>query len=329
MSFIITEAERLKASDLHITSQEEAFWRIGGKLVPTAQELVAHWKKEKSMLHAYAEKGSIRLSSFFDIHGENISIRFFTKDIPGFFELGLPAVATELLKVREGLVLISGPTGSGKTTTALSLLEFMLEQEALHAITIEDPIEGSINKGQGVLQRISVGRHIENMEEVVYNSLRYDADILLIGEIRRAETLRAALLAAETGHLVIATTHANRLGDILPSFIGRLGETNQEIIRESLIQQMSGLVCQRLVPRKDGGRILLAEVLPVTEAVRAHLRKNPYGLHTYLEGIHHSQGMSLEKHAAFSIQQGHIEKDIHIPGVETKGIGRYLTYEKF
>jgi twitching motility protein PilT len=180
---------------------------------------------------------------------------------PTFEEIGLPPVVEKLSQERRGLILVTGPTGSGKTTTLASMIGYINATFPMHIVTIEDPIEVLHHDQVAAVNQREVGQDCENFVDALRAALRQDPDVVLIGEMRDAETVRTGLQAAETGHLVLSTLHTtdatetvNRLLDFFPPF-------QQQLVRATLAGALRGIICQRLVPSTAGGRVPILEVL--------------------------------------------------------------------
>jgi twitching motility protein PilT len=226
--------------------------------------------------------GRFRVNLHRTRRGAAAAIRVLPSRIPPLAELGLPESLYDLTKAARGLVLVTGATGSGKTTTLAALVDRINRTERRHVVTIEDPLEYEHAHGASVVEQVEVGADAPSFAAALVAALRQDPDVLLVGEMRDLDTTRAALTAAETGHLVLATLHTNdvpqtvnRITDVFPA-------EQQATVRQQLSLALSAVVCQQLVPRADGkGRVVAAEVMVATDAVRAHIRKGTFHqLHT-------------------------------------------------
>jgi twitching motility protein PilT len=209
----------------------------------------------------------LRVNAFAHLGGAAIAARLIRDQVPGLSELGLPAELAAIVDHRDGLVLVCGPTGSGKSTTLASLIDLLDQRRAAHVITLEDPIEYRFTARRCLIHQRELGTHMQTFAEGLRAALREAPDVILLGELRDKETIAAALTAAETGHLVLATLHApNAVGAV-----DRLIDTGAPAGR--LGACLKTIVTQYLVPRKDGGRAVAAEVVPVTAAVGNIIRK--------------------------------------------------------
>jgi twitching motility protein PilT len=189
-------------------------------------------------------------------------------------ELGLPDNLENLLNVSEGLILVTGPTGSGKSTTLASLIHTINSNQRAHIITIEDPIEFVHNNEKSLINQREVSSHTQSFHQALRAALREDPDVILVGEMRDLETISLALTAAETGHLVLATLHTNSATKTVDRIIDAFPENQQPQIRVMLSESLRGVVAQSLIPRRDGkGRTAVVEVLVNVPAVANLIRE--------------------------------------------------------
>lgn len=228
--------------------------------------------------------GRFRVNLHRTRRGAAAAIRVLPKRVPPLAELGLPESLYDLTKGTRGLVLVTGATGSGKTTTLAALVDRINRTSRRHVVTIEDPVEYEHAHASSVVEQVEVGADAPSFAAALVAALRQDPDVILVGEMRDLETTRAALTAAETGHLVLATLHTNdvpqtvnRITDIFPA-------EQQATVRQQLSLAISAVLCQQLVPRADGkGRVVATELMVATDGVRAHIRKGSFHqLHTEL-----------------------------------------------
>jgi twitching motility protein PilT len=264
------------ASDVFVSTGQGARIKVDGRLesidahvdddalAAAVRELADGGSADLSM-----ETGGVRLrvNAFAHLGGAAIAARLIRDQVPGLSELGLPAELAAIVDHRDGLVLVCGPTGSGKSTTLASLIDLLDQRRAAHVITLEDPIEYRFTARRCLIHQRELGTHMQTFAEGLRAALREAPDVILLGELRDKETIAAALTAAETGHLVLATLHApNAVGAV-----DRLIDTGAPAGR--LGACLKTIVTQYLVPRKDGGRAVAAEVVPVTAAVGNIIRK--------------------------------------------------------
>jgi twitching motility protein PilT len=212
--------------------------------------------------NAFHQRGSLALA-----------LRLIPREIPSFAELGLPPVIEELARAPHGLVLVTGPTGSGKSTTLASIVQFISQQRACHILTIEDPIEFHHEHARSIVTQREVGSDSESFARALRSALREDPDVLLVGEMRDAISIQAALNISETGHLVLATLHTNDAAQAINRIIDVFPSDSQTQVRVQLASALVGVVAQQLLPRIDGGRVAAFEVLLANPAVRSLIRE--------------------------------------------------------
>ncbi len=220
----------------------------------------------------------VRVNAFDHLGGYAVAARLIRDEVPGLAALGLPAELGPIVEHRDGLVLICGPTGSGKSTTLASLVAQLDERRAAHVITIEDPIEYRFRPQRCLIHQRELGMHVPSFAAGLRAALREAPDVIVLGELRDRETIAAALTAAETGHLVLATLHAPSAVGAIDRVIDAFPEPGQRQIRQQLASALRVIVTQYLLPRRDGGRVAAIELVPVTHAVANIIRKGD--LHT-------------------------------------------------
>jgi twitching motility protein PilT len=286
-----TLAER-QGSDLHIKAGSPPLQRIDGvlgrmededPLRPEETEAIAHrimppdrWEdflKRNEADFAYGVSGvaRFRVNVFRQRGSISMVLRLVRVGSPTFDELGLPAVVRALADEPRGLILVTGPTGSGKTTTLSAMIDHINATRSCHVVTIEDPIEVIHPDQQAAVNQREVGVDTDSFVVAMRAAMRQDPDVILIGEMRDTETVQAALAAAETGHLVLSTLHTidaaetvNRIVDFFPPF-------QQQQVRVTLSGALRGILCQRLLPRLGGGRVPVMEVCINTGRVQERI----------------------------------------------------------
>lgn len=221
-----------------------------------------------------ADVGNFRVSVFHQRRGIAAVFRVIPEKVPTLEELSVPHVVKTLLGLSHGLVLVTGPTGSGKSTTLAAMIDYINSQQACNIITIEDPIEFVHPYKQSVVNQLQVGRDTPDFSTALRSSLRQDPNVILLGELRDLETMRLALTAAETGHLVLATLHAcsaplaiSRFADVFPS-----EEKNR--VRILLSETLQAVICQTLVRKISGGRVAAFEIMLATQPIRHFIRQD-------------------------------------------------------
>ncbi len=309
---LIDKCKREGCSDVHITVGTAIAQRRFGKLeiispVPTAQEstdlilegLTAE-QKEKVLAGADLDfammlEGGTRVRANIYHQRNNIAAtyRILNNRIPTMEQLGIPEAVRKLINEPRGLVLITGPTGSGKTTTLASMIDYVNKKQAKHVMTIEDPIEYVYYHAKSMIHQREVGKDVDSFAQALRSALREDPDIILVGEMRDFETISAAITAAETGHLVLSTLHTTSAPQTIERIIDAYPPHGQAQARTQLANVLKGVVTQQLVPLEDGtGMAIATEVLLNTEAIANQIRENK--THQILSSM--QGGMSVGMH---------------------------------
>jgi twitching motility protein PilT len=222
---------------------------------------------------SWRETARIRGSAFRQRGTVALALRLMPYLIPSFDELGLPESARRLAALEQGLVLVTGPTGSGKSTTLASMVDWINTHRAVHVLTIEDPIEYVHRHKRAAVNQRQVGDDTVSFPSALRSALREDPDVLLVGEMRDLDSIRFALTLAETGHLVLTTLHTNDTGQAVDRLVDVFPGDQQPQIRLQLAASLTGIVYQRLLPRRGGGRVAAYEVLIASPAVRNLVRE--------------------------------------------------------
>ncbi len=292
---IIAFAEKQKASDIHIVVGMPIFLRIAQNMLPIKEtnitkldidallkqllssENMATLKEKKQTDFLTITKTGLRLrgNAFHQQNGISFSFRLIPRTIRPLDTIGFPDFLLEkLLHMRQGLVLVVGPTGQGKTTTLAAVLQERMRNKMEHLITIEDPIEYILDNGKGIVQQREVGRDVLNFKFGIESSLREDPDVLMVGEMRNLETITSALTMAETGHVVFSTLHTNNGPETITRIIDVFSESQQDQVRSQLASTLKVIISQRLIPKADGGLTLVYEILSSNYAVQNYIRQN-------------------------------------------------------
>jgi twitching motility protein PilT len=239
------------------------------------------------------------------------AIRALPSEIPTLAQLNLPQSLAELVKPTRGLVLICGPTGSGKTTTLAALVAELNRNDGRHVITIEDPVEYEHRNGQSIIEQVEIGRDAPSFAAALRAALRQDPDVILVGEMRDLETVSTALTAAETGHLILATLHTSDVAQAIHRVVDVFPPAQQTQVRHQLSAALNAIVVQHLMPRSDAkGRCVAVEVLLANQAVRNHIRTDKLQNLPSELTLGRKQGMiSLEDSLAKLVQQGFITRE--------------------
>ena len=333
-----------EASDLHLASGSAPYIRIHGEMVKlnyknvspeVCQALVFEILTERQrqlflenwdLDCSYSLKGvgRFRVNVFRQRIGLGAVLRLIPEDIQTLKELGLPENLESLINFSEGLILVTGPTGSGKSTTLASLIHTINVSQQSHIITIEDPIEFVHHNGQSLINQREVSSHTKSFHQALRAALREDPDVILVGEMRDLETISLALTAAETGHLVLATLHTNSATKTVDRIIDVFPEAQQGQIRVMLSESLRGIVAQSLVRRDDGeGRVPVVEVLVNTPAVSNLIREGKtYQLHSAMQTGQVHGMITFEAAINELVRKGHISRQDGHNFLERRGAGR-------
>lgn len=298
----LAEVVRRGATDLLLVPEAPPMLRIHGELVPLGSEplrpadaatfLLPSLSPERrrrfldggavDLSIGLAQLGRFRINLHRTRRGTAAALRLLPQNIPSIKELGLPASLEQLTRLSRGLVLVTGPTGCGKSTTLAALMNAINHRERLHLVTIEDPVEYEHLHRESIVEQIEIGSDATTFAEALRAALRQDPDVILVGEMRDLETVGTVLTAAETGHLVFTTAHTNDAAQTVHRIVDVFPSDQQPQIRQQLSMALSAIVHQQLLLRKDGkGRAVACEILVANEAVRNHIRKGAlHHLHT-------------------------------------------------
>ncbi len=326
---LLGESLRRQASDLHLSAEAVPFFRVFGQLqmlgdapLPGARlEAMAssimheqQWRKfqqlqtldlayslpshERFRINAYRQRGRLALA-----------IRRLDQEFRGLAELRLPTQLQDLAELRHGLVLITGPTGSGKTTTLATLIHHLNCTRSCKIITIEDPIEYLHENRLSLIHQRELYSDVPSFAEAVRATLREDPDVILVGEMRDTETMRAAVTAAETGHLVFSTLHTGDTVGALDRTLGVFPAEEQPSVRHQLSMVLQAVVAQQLLPRHDGsGRVPAVEILRVNSAVAHQIRSGKFEqIYSTIEGGSACGMQTMEQSLAELVAQGLVD----------------------
>ncbi len=289
----IMQAREMDASDIHLTVGAPTVVRVNGELrkyTELSDQVVN--RTILSILSAEQEKmltegkdidfsfelknGARQRVNVFRQSGKLAAcIRLLNAEIPTLEELRMPPVLLDFAKKRRGLVLVTGPTGAGKSTTLAALVEYINKTRACHVITIEDPIEYRYKQEKATIHQRELGRDVPSFHEALRSALREDPDVILIGEMRDYETISLAMTAAETGHLVFGTLHTSSAAQTIDRIIDACPIHSQDQVRSQLANMIQGIIAQSLIPRSDGkGRVAAVEVMVGTDAIKNLIRSS-------------------------------------------------------
>lgn len=324
---LIMEARSKDASDVHISHDQPVAFRCLGALTPvrtldegTAEPLIRSMMtneqqqllldgRDADFCYVTPDGMRQRVNVFLQQGHMCAAIRLLRDDIPTIEDLQLPGVVRQLASLPRGLVLVTGPTGSGKSTTLAAMVQFINTTRRAHIITIEDPVEYKYTPQNCIIHQREVGTDTESFAGALRSALREDPDVILVGEMRDYETISAALTAAETGHLVFSTLHTIGAAKTVDRIVNACpGEIQQEI-RTQLAGVLGGCITQELIPRADGsGRIAAQEVLVSNDAVRSLIREDKVHQIASIMQTGMKDGMwTLNYHLAQLVQKGQID----------------------
>lgn len=327
----LAEVARRNATDLLLVPGAPPTMRIHGTLLPLGSEPLGPDEAASFLLSSlsaerrrrFMEGGAVDLTIGIpslgrfriNLHrtrlGTAAALRLLPRAIPSIVELGLPESLEELTRHSRGLILVTGPTGCGKSTTLAAILNTINRREKKHIVTIEDPVEYEHVHRESVVEQIEVGSDAASFAEALRAALRQDPDVILVGEMRDLETIRTVLTAAETGHLVLTTVHTNDAAQTVHRIVDVFPADQQPQIRQQLSMALSAIIYQQLIPKKNGrGRVVACEILVANDAVRHHIRKGQlHHLHSEMT-LGKKMGMvTLEDSLSQLVRRGLITED--------------------
>ncbi|MDO4868274.1 MAG: type IV pilus twitching motility protein PilT [bacterium] len=294
IEILLEEIVRKNASDLHLQVGLPPMMRLDGALIPFSgyqnmnseqveklifsildedQQRILMKDKEFDFSFAFGDLGRFRVNAFHERGNLAAALRLIPNNIKTVHELGMPPVVQTFAEYPRGLVLVTGPTGSGKSTTLAALIDKINSEKDKHIITIEDPIEFTHKSKRSAIVQREVHYDTYSFSAALRSALRQDPDVVLIGEMRDLETISAAITIAETGHLVFATLHTNSAAQSIDRMIDVFPPHQQPQVRSQLANILQGICAQRLIPAIGGGRVVAAEVMIANPAVRNIIRE--------------------------------------------------------
>ncbi len=290
---LLIATQKNKASDLHLSTGNPPILRLHGEIVPyqgsalsgdeikhmlysiMTEQQRAEYERELEIDFAisFGEDMRFRVNAFNTANGPAAVMRSIPSRIKSLEDLQAPEVLTRLCDLHKGLILVTGPTGSGKSTTLAAMVNHINEHQARHILTIEDPVEFVHQSKKSLINQREVGRHTHSFARALKSSLREDPDVILVGEMRDLETIRLALTAAETGHLVMGTLHTNSAPETVDRVIDVFPAEDKEMVRSMLSVALQAVITQTLLKSKEGGRVAAHEIMLCTPAVRNLIRE--------------------------------------------------------
>jgi twitching motility protein PilT len=328
---LFSETLRVAASDLHLVVGYPPTLRVAGKLTPlsgaapltpadteslifptfTAEEKdIFATNKEIDYSVAFGTN-RFRANVYYQKESVAADFRLIPDKIKSIEELGLPSICHEFVKLRQGFVLVTGPTGQGKSTTLAAMINTINQTRSVHVVTIEDPIEYVYPPGLSVISQREMHQDTHSWNVALRSVLREDPDVVLIGEMRDLETIQAALTIAETGHLVFATLHTNSAAQTIDRIVDVFPENQQTQVRMQLSAAIEGVLSQRLIPAISGGRIVVSEIMTATPAIKTTIRDGKSHLIDNIIQTSAELGMmTLEGALAHAIGEGKITLEV-------------------
>jgi twitching motility protein PilT len=318
-----------RASDLHLSSGVPPVLRVDGDLTPMSETPLTHDEIHQALMSIMssaqqsqfkqshecdfslelADVSRFRVNVFQQARGVSAVFRVIPHHIPGLQSLHAPAIFSELLQRSRGLVLVTGPTGSGKSTTLAAMLHALNQSASKHIITIEDPIEFVHTSNQCLIQQRELGAHTHSFANALRSALREDPDVILVGELRDLDTIRLAITAAETGHLVLGTLHTSSAAKTMDRIVDVFPAEEKDMVRSMLSESLNAVISQVLCKRKDGaGRVAAYEVMVGTPAVRNLIREGKVAqLYSTIQTGRAVGMQTLDQSLAALVQQGLID----------------------
>jgi twitching motility protein PilT len=328
---LLEEVIKKKASDLHIQVGLPPMLRVDGSLVPVNgadvlneeaietlifaildedQKQILLKDKEFDFSFAFGDLGRFRVNAFHERGNLAAALRLIPNEILTIEQLGLPQIVNKFAEYPRGLVLVTGPTGSGKSTSLAALIHKINIEQSKHIITIEDPIEFTHKSNKSVIVQREVHYDTYSFSAALRSALREDPDVVLLGEMRDLETIASAITIAETGHLVFATLHTNSAAQSIDRMIDVFPPHQQPQIRAQLSNILMAIAAQRLVPSIGGGRIAAAEILVATPAVRNIIREGKtHQLDAVIQTGAEFGMQSMDKQLASLVHEGSVSYD--------------------
>lgn len=328
---LLEECVRRKASDLHIQYGLPPMLRIDGVLVPINngkplneddleklifstldedQQQIYLKDKEFDYSFAFGDVARFRVNAFHERGKKAAAFRLIPNEIKSINDLGMPSIVETFADFPRGLVLVTGPTGSGKSTTLAALIDKINREKSKHIITIEDPIEFTHKSERSIIVQREVHYDTFSFAAALRSALREDPDVVLIGEMRDLETIQAAITIAETGHLVFATLHTNSAAQSIDRMIDVFPAHQQPQVRSQLANMLMAICSQRLVPAIGGGRVVAAEIMIANTAVRSLIRDGKtFQLDTAIQTGAEEGMQTMDRTLAKLIQTGVITYD--------------------
>jgi twitching motility protein PilT len=327
---ILEKAVEQRASDLHLVSEAQPIVRINGSLVPlddthvltsrqlhgmiekllTAEQLQTfETERELDLAYQIEELARFRINVHWEKQQPSLVARVVPMTVPTMDQLALPKPLYDFIERTQGLLLITGPTGSGKSTTLAAMVDHLNRNTDLHIVTLEDPMEFEHTSDTALIRQRELGTDFLSFPEALKHVLRQDPDVILVGEMRDLETISAAMTVAETGHLVLSTLHTNGAEQTVDRIVDVFPPHQQQQIRTQLAAELIGVVSQQLLPTVDGGRVAAREILVNTPAIAHMIRDGKTEQMQTTIQTSGEQGMiTMERSAQWLLDKGYISE---------------------
>ena len=324
---ILKLAVEKQASDVHLTADSPPLLRVNGEIIKVnvpplksaqvkelcysviSNEQKVIFENKKNLDFSFFIKGLTRFRGALMLQKASVAgvFRVLSNSIPLISDLGLPSSVSEIVNYPHGLVLVTGPTGSGKTTTLAACIDTINRKSRKHILTIEDPIEIMYEHRKSVVNQREVGLDCKSFADGLKGAMRADPDICLVGEIRDEETAESAINLAETGHLVFSTLHTNTAAKTIDRLVGLFGEGKRDLIRDQLSTVLQAIVSQRLVSSLRGGRQVVSEVMFANSAIRNLIRENKiFQLYSVIQTSREKGMTTMNRSLADAVENGDI-----------------------
>lgn len=331
---ILDLAAQFKASDVHIAAGEVPAIRINGKIQRLDRDVLGPAEAREMVLSIMNDRlkalfeenlevdfalsferiGRCRVNVFTHQKGVGMVLRLIPTRVPSLDSLGAPPIFKTIASFRRGLVLVTGPTGSGKSTTLAAVIDHINRTRGEHIITVEDPVEFVHSPVEAIIHQREVGVHTHSFSNALRSALREDPDVVLVGEMRDLETVRLALTAAETGHLVFGTLHTNSAPETIDRIIDSYPADQQSQVRTMLSVSLAAVISQVLVRDVSGrGRVAVHEVMVLNNAIRNLIRENKLFQIASVMQSNLGEGMETMEHALKrNVSEGRITRDMAV-----------------
>ncbi|MDD3679650.1 MAG: PilT/PilU family type 4a pilus ATPase [Candidatus Shapirobacteria bacterium] len=329
---LFNEVAKRQASDLHLIVDLPPYVRVDGRLVPLPQQQplteedvqgliftiatqeqreIITTNRELDFSYDFGEVGRFRVNAYFQKNSLAAAFRLVPKKVQSIEDLHLPGICHEFAKLNQGFVLVTGPTGHGKSTTIASILAEINQTRPCHLVTIEDPIEFTFTSDKAIVSQREMNRDTHSWKLALRSVLREDPDVVFVGEMRDLETIGAALTVAETGHLVFSTLHTNSAAQTIDRIVDIFPEGAREQIRMQFSNVFAGVISQRLIPGLSAGRLPATEIMLASTAVKTAIREGKSHMIDNIIQTSREVGMiSLETSLASLVAEGKISFEV-------------------